>query len=872
MKLRLILFFILITIASPLADDAHELLVKWRDGPQSLAAAQGNAQVGSQVLRNFNALSWQLISLPSGMSPTEGIKAYEALGTVTAVEPNGTCIIDLPVSEPAIASVQSAVRQSASIPNDPRYALQWHMRKINAPGAWTISTGSSNVIVAIVDSGIDYTHPEIAPNMWRNPGETGLDARGNDKASNGRDDDNNGYVDDVHGANVAEGTGDPMDTGFWFQGNTNNISYHGTFIAGLIGGVGNNNQGIAGLNWSVQMMAVRYFGKHLNDPKHYTPTLQWSRLAQAWDYVVTMKRRGINIRVANISDGNYIESAILRDAIVAAGNEGILIVCSGGNWRYNEDLFSGLPRTINHPSVIAAAASSESDTIVDESSWGANFGRSTIELAAPGINMLSTDKASKYRRNGGSSFAAPLVTGAAALLLSVNPSLTVDQMKAALFGSVDQPSALRGKLVTHGRLNVGRALEYLAKTNPPAIVIYAAPTGQRTPPIAPIQVTFNRPMNRASVESALVTEPAVVGLISWSSDNRSFSLHPSIPFDTTTNYLIRIRGTAEDETNASLDGDFDGVREGSPADDFTWTFRFRIANDDLAAAQRLTGASGTILSSNRYATFQMMEPDHLGDRFSSSSVWYRWTAPESGGWFAFDLTSRTAFDSLLAIYTGDQVEQLIPVAGNDNFGSRQSSRVLFNARPGMEYAVVVAGKSVGMGKILVLPNHAGTFTLTWSPAGPPSFTGSQLSPSKATPGSKLTLFGRNFTGATAVLFNGVPATFTNASSNFVDLQITANVPPDATFGPITVVTPYGNATTTASFQPLPPKLAIRRIAATEVEVTWPAMGEAFVLEVSDNLSSSSWTAVTLPLKTQNGSTTVTIPTLDKTRFFRLRTR
>src|SRR6185436_11419014 len=369
-----------IVVSLPLhaqADDSRpRLLVKWKDGPNSPAATAGNAQIGATVKRNFNALSWQLVELPPDMSATEGVAAYQALGTVAAVESDGAMRVESPLPPSTNSPTQQFALQSLT-PNDPRYSSQWYLPRIGAPAAWDITTGDSNVVIVIFDTGVDYTHPDLAPNMWRNPGETGLDDQGRDKATNGIDDDGNGYVDDVYGIDVINGSGDPIDVGFFETPITpaTNAFFHGTMIAGLIGAVGNNGVGIAGLNWSVQIMAIRHYGGDAAIPY----TNYWSHYLAAWDYLLTMKRRGVNIRVTTHSYAGALESAAVRDAIASAGNEGILAVCAAGNNAANEDLFSLLPASFNLPSVISVAATTESDALASFST----FGGSTVDLAAP---------------------------------------------------------------------------------------------------------------------------------------------------------------------------------------------------------------------------------------------------------------------------------------------------------------------------------------------------------------------------------------------------------------------------------------------------------------------------------------------------------
>ena len=231
-----------------------------------------------------------------------------------------------------------------------------------------------------------------------------------------------GYVDDVHGVNVIDGTGDPMDLGFYEppNGPATNPVYHGTFIAGIIGAVGNNGLGIAGLNWSVQIMAIRLYGGDRSRPEWNTTF--YSHNLAAFDYVLVMKKRGVNIRVTNHSYSGNVESIAVRDALAALGNEGVLNVCAANNWALNQDLYGSLPAP-RMCLIISVAASTETDALWDFS----NYGRSTVDLAAPGVDILSTWRDSNYFTGSGTSASCPLVAGAAALLLAVNPNLTVDE-------------------------------------------------------------------------------------------------------------------------------------------------------------------------------------------------------------------------------------------------------------------------------------------------------------------------------------------------------------------------------------------------------------------------------------------------------------
>src|SRR5947209_3591596 len=236
-----------------------ELLVQFADEKTMQAARTLHARMGATVVREFTEFGgWQQVKLPKGLSVEAALKRYRTAPGVAYAQPN------------------FIYHLTDTTPNDPSFAQQYGPVKISAPLAWDTTTGSSAVVVAIVDTGIRYTHEDLASNMWRNPGEQGLDAQGHDKATNGIDDDGDGYVDDVYGIDTAYNDSDPLDD-----------FGHGTHVAGIVGAVGNNGLGVAGVNWSVQLMAVKMF-----DASGAGTAVT---AIGALPYVLMVKRRGVNI-------------------------------------------------------------------------------------------------------------------------------------------------------------------------------------------------------------------------------------------------------------------------------------------------------------------------------------------------------------------------------------------------------------------------------------------------------------------------------------------------------------------------------------------------------------------------------------------------
>ena len=326
-------------------------------------------------------------------------------------------------------------------PNDPNYSVLWGMNNvgqlggtvdadIDAPEAWAITTGSKNVLVGITDTGIDETHPDLAANIWTNPGETGLDANGHDKATNGIDDDGDGYVDDVHGWDFVNEDNNPHDD-----------QNHGTHCAGTIGAVGNNGKGVTGVCWNVSLVALKF--------------LDGSGSGATSDAVeAQLYATAIGCDLTSNSWGGADYSQALKDAIDAAGVSGRLFVAAAGNSSANNDVTANYPSNYSSANIIAVAATDMSDGLASFSCYGA----ASVDLGAPGVNIYSCKPGGLYQFLSGTSMATPHVAGACALLKAANPLLTGAQIKAAILANVDPVAALAGKTVSGGRLNLYRAV------------------------------------------------------------------------------------------------------------------------------------------------------------------------------------------------------------------------------------------------------------------------------------------------------------------------------------------------------------------------------------------------------------------------------
>jgi hypothetical protein len=391
-----------------------------------LQAAMGVTKVTAAP--QFGIGIWQI---PSG-TVDRIILAYANDPRVQYMERDS--IITLPYFKTTSRTQENlaTITPQTTTPNDPGYPLLWGLNNtgqtggkpdadIDAPEAWDIQTGNQNTVIGVIDTGVDYTHPDLVGNIWTNPGET---------AADGIDNDNNGYIDDVRGWDFAYNDNDPMD-----------VDGHGTHVSGTIAAKGNSSVGVIGVAWKAQIMPLKF----LDD----SGSGSISNAILALNYATA---KGVKLTNNSWSGGPY--SQALYDAIKTAEGKGALFIAAAGNSSQNTDIRPTYPASYNLPNIISVASTTHND----ELSSFSNYGRTTVDLGAPGSEIYSTTPGGNYDTYSGTSMASPHVTGAAALVWSQNPSWTAQQVKSRLLETTDPLAALRLKTVSKGRLNIHKAL------------------------------------------------------------------------------------------------------------------------------------------------------------------------------------------------------------------------------------------------------------------------------------------------------------------------------------------------------------------------------------------------------------------------------
>jgi len=455
-----------------------------------------------QLLVTLSSGEFRTVRLESWARADEALAAWRADPQVRAVE------IDQRVS-------------IGRAPDDPMVASQWALNNtgqsggrvdadIDAPEAWDHHTGDVRTAVAVIDTGIDYTHPDLYKNIWLNQREIpaglnlvdadgdgwwsfwdlnapvnagkvhdanangridGYDVLHDPRWANGRDDDGNGKIDDLIGWDFVDGDNDPFDE-----------NGHGTHVAGTIGAIGDNGQGVAGVAWKVSLVALRFLDR---SGSGYV-----SGAVDALQYAIS-----VGVKISNNSWGGGYSSA-LAAAIGNAQSAGHIFVAAAGNNGGNNDSQPFYPASFSQDNVVAVAATDRFDQLASFS----NYGATSVDLAAPGVAILSTTPNGTYSTYSGTSMAAPHVTGTIALVWSAQPGLDYRQVIARIKSGVDHLSSLAGKVAAHGRLNAARSLDTASLDMTGPRVVSAVPNGVAS--VSSVRVTFSEPIHALTFTAA----------------------------------------------------------------------------------------------------------------------------------------------------------------------------------------------------------------------------------------------------------------------------------------------------------------------------------------------------------------------------------
>ena len=408
-----------------------EILIKFKEGVSQDTIDSIVMQVGGKVVRKFRLIPAIRLKIPAD-TVQSAISLLQRFPEIEYAEPN-------------------YLRYLNAAPNDPMYPDMWGLNNtgqtggtpdadIDAPEAWDIATGNSTMVVADIDTGLDLGHVDFAGNIYTNPGEI---------AGNGIDDDANGYIDDVNGWDFARDDNNPNEEAI--------CGGHGTHTAGTIGARGNNGIGVTGVNWDVKVMPLKVF-------KVYYLVLcsaSSADIVSAIEYAAMM-----GVRVSNNSYGGGPYSQTEYDTIRASRG---VFVAAAGNDGNNNDATPSYPASYNLNNIIAVAATDHNDIRASFS----NYGTTSVDLAAPGVNILSTTPGDTYSFFDGTSMATPHVTGAVALLMGYDPNLTNNEVRWRILKGVDNKGL---PVATGGRLNIYKSLTLPA----PVVTIDVIPTSPTT--------------------------------------------------------------------------------------------------------------------------------------------------------------------------------------------------------------------------------------------------------------------------------------------------------------------------------------------------------------------------------------------------------
>lgn len=427
-----------------------EILVKFRD-------KISESEADKKVISKQASIKWKShftkvikIKLPKDISVEKALEIYKNDPDVEYAEPN------------------YIVKKAEVVPNDPFLIQQWFHKNtgqyiggdftrktgtsdadIDTTDAWDITKGSNDIIIAIIDTGVDYNHPDLKDNIYRNPGEI---------CNDGIDNDGDGFVDDCIGWNFSpyyskrRADNDPYD---------DDCDGHGTHVAGIIGAIGNNGMGVSGINWNVKILPIKALtgvDKSCDD----SGTTDIANLLSAMEYAILMGAKVVNASYTYpLSCSKTVPSLSEKEMIIKLKEAGILFIAAAGNYGCNNDIYPFYPASHKVENIISVAATDSDDNhAIFNSQFSSNYGINSVHISAPGKDIYSTipESLGSYGFMTGTSMAAPVVAGVAGLLLAKNPNYSYKELKDIILNSGDVVSSLINKTITGRRINVFRAL------------------------------------------------------------------------------------------------------------------------------------------------------------------------------------------------------------------------------------------------------------------------------------------------------------------------------------------------------------------------------------------------------------------------------
>jgi subtilisin family serine protease len=543
----------------------------------------------TKILKKHGIDRIYLLKLQKNSDVSEMVSKYSENPDVEYAEPNYKVHVD------------------ATIPNDSYFSLLWGMHNtgqsggtvdadIDAPEAWDTTKGNDTIVVAVIDSGVDYNHLDLNDNIWTNPHETPGD---------GIDNDHNGYVDDIRGWDFYNNDNNPYDD-----------NGHGTHCSGTIAAEGNNGIGVAGVSWNTKIMPLKFLNR---TGSGYT--------FGAISAVTYATQNGADIMSNSWGGGSYTQA--LENAISAANDAGILFVAAAGNAGSDNDALPHYPSSYNVDNIISVAATDRYDNLASFS----NYGLISVDLGAPGVDILSTYPGG-YAWGSGTSMATPHVAGAAALIKAHYPNISVADLKAKMLNSVDSIDALAGKTVTGGRLNVANCLDTTPDTEAPMITGATGNTTGTTGEVVTISATIT---DNVGVTSATVYYTPIDGTetaVAMAKDQDTSNVwKANVPVASdkvgTITYYLKAKDAALNETR----------------DPSTGSYSIIVTDNDSPIAN-----AGSYQSVVVNATVTL---DGSGSSDNIGIVSYKWDFDASNGvnWEAPDATGMTVTTSYSVVGT-----------------------------------------------------------------------------------------------------------------------------------------------------------------------------------------------------------------------------